>query len=118
MGLPYGDLEVDSAVRYDRPLLVAGIHRTGHTLSPWSVPLAPVVVPPTGRMSGSTLAGVPRSSTVLLEDAGVRGAAPAAATIADRRVVISSSGAAAVGPDRSTHSAPWPCVSACSARRP
>jgi Family of unknown function (DUF6049) len=98
MGLPYGDLEVDSAVRYDRPLLVAAIHRTGPTLSPWGVPLSPVVVPPTGRMGGPTLGEVPRSSTVLLEDTAIRGAAPAGATVNDRRVVLSSSGAAEGGP--------------------
>jgi hypothetical protein len=98
MGLPYGDLEIDSAVRYDRPFLIAALHRTGHTLSPWGVPLSPVVVPPTGRMGGPTLGDVPRSSTVLLEDTAVRGAAPAAATINDRRVVFSSSGAAEGGP--------------------
>jgi hypothetical protein len=98
MGLPYGDLEVDSAVRYDRPFLVAALHRTGHTLSPWDVPLSPVVVPPGGVMGGPTLGEVPRSSTVLLEDTSVRGSAPAGATINDRRVVLSSAGAAEGGP--------------------
>jgi hypothetical protein len=98
LGLPYGDLEADSALRYDRPFLVTAIHRTGHTLSPWGVPLSPAVVPPGGGMSGPTLGEVPRSSTVLLEDTAVRGTAPAGATINDRRVVLSSSGAAAGGP--------------------
>lgn len=98
MGLPYGDLEVDTAVRYDRPFLVAALHRTGHTLSPWGVPLSPVIVPPAGRISGPTLGDVPRSSTVLLEDTAVRGAAPAGATINDHKVVLSSSGAAEGGP--------------------
>jgi hypothetical protein len=98
MGLPYGDLEVDSAVRYDRPLLVAAINRTGHALSPWRIPLAPVVVPPLGRMAGATVGDVPRASTVILEDHGVRGPAPAAATVHDHRVVLSSAGAAEGGP--------------------
>ena len=98
MGLPYGDLEVDTALLYDRPLLLATIHRTGHTLPPWRVPLTPIVAPPSGRMAGVAVSTLPRSSTVLLEDTGVRGAAPAAATVDDRRVVISSAGAAEGGP--------------------
>jgi hypothetical protein len=98
MGLPYGDLEIDSVVRFDRPLLVTAVHRTGHTLAPWGVPLGPVVAPPAGRMAGVTVADLPRTSTVLLEDSGLRGPAPAAATVNDHRVVFSSSGAAAGGP--------------------
>jgi hypothetical protein len=98
MGLPYGDLEVDTALLYDRPLLLAAIHRTGHSLPPWRVPLTPIVAPPGGRMSGVAVGDLPTTSTVLLEDTGVRGAAPAAATVNDRRVVISSAGAAEGGP--------------------
>ncbi len=98
MGLPYGDLEVDTALLYDRPLLLAAIRRTGDTLPPWRVPLTPVVAPPSGRMAGVAVGDLPRSSTVLLEDTGVRGTAPAAATVDDRRVVMSSAGAAEGGP--------------------
>ncbi len=98
MGLPYGDLAIESVVRFDRPFLVTAVHRTGHTLAPWGIPLAPVVVPPTGRTAGATVGDLPRTSTVLLEDSGLRGPAPAAATVDDRRVVFSSSGAAAGGP--------------------
>ena len=98
MGLPYGDLEVDTALLYDRPLLLAAMHRTGHTLPPWRVPLTPVVAPPSGRMAGAAVSDLPRSSTVLLEDTGVRGTAPATATVNDRRVVMSSAGAAEGGP--------------------
>jgi hypothetical protein len=98
MGLPYGDLEVDTALLYDRPLLRATMRRTGRTLTPWRVPLTPIVAPPSGRMAGVAVSDLPRSSTVLLEDTGVRGAAPAAATVNDRRVVISSAGAAEGGP--------------------
>jgi len=98
LGLPYGDVEVDSAVLYDRPLLLAAMHRTGPTLRPWRVPMTPVVAPPDGRMSGLTLADLPRANTVLLDDTAVRGEAPAAATVDDRQVVLSSSGAAEGGP--------------------
>ena len=59
MGLPYGDLEVDTALLYDRPLLLAAIHRTGHSLPPWRVPLTPIVAPPGGRMAGVAVGDLP-----------------------------------------------------------
>ncbi len=49
-------------------------------------------------MAGLTIADLPKEGTVLLEDTAVRGAAPAAATVNGRPVVLSSSGAAEGGP--------------------
>ena len=98
MGLPYGDLAVDSALLYDRPLLRAAVHRTGRLLSPWGVPLTPVVAPPGGRMAGEAVGDLPSASTVLLPDTAVRGPAPTATRVNDHRVVLSSAGAAEGGP--------------------
>ena len=98
MGLPYGDLAVDSALRHDRPLLVAGVRRTGQSLAPWAIPLTSAVAPPTGRMTGADVGALPRASAVLLEDTAVRGTAPTTAMVDNRRVFLSSSGAAEGGP--------------------
>jgi hypothetical protein len=98
MGLPYGDLEVDTALLHDRPFLVAAARRTGHTLAPWRVPLSGVVTPPDGQLSGADVGQVPRTSTVLLEDTAIRGVAPVSSTVNDRHLVLSSSGAAEGGP--------------------
>ena len=98
MGLPYGDLEVEGALLHDQPLLRAAVHRTGRLLSPWGVPLTPVVDPPDGRMDGVSVSELPAASTVLLPDTAVRGSAPASARVNDHRVVLTSAGAAEGGP--------------------
>jgi hypothetical protein len=98
LGLPYGDLAVDTAARYDRPLLGASFRRTGHTLDPWGLPLGSAVVPPDGRMAGSTFPGLPHDTIVLLDDGAVTGRASAVDRVDGRRLVLTSSGAVAGGP--------------------
>jgi hypothetical protein len=98
LGLPYGDLAVDPAARYDRPLLQASFRRTGHTLHPWGLPLGRAVVPPGGRLAGSTLTRLPHDTTVLLDDAAVSGRTNPVNRVSGRRVVLTSSGAVAGGP--------------------
>ena len=77
---------------------VAAIHRTGHTLSPWGVPLSPVVVPPSAGMSGPTLER--RAPVEHRPAGGHRGPRDRARRrhVDDRRIVLSSSGAASGGP--------------------
>lgn len=98
LGLPYGDLAVETATRYDLPLLQASFRRTGHTLRPWGLPLGPVVVPPYGRISGSTVTGLPHDTTVLLDDTSVTGRSTPVDRVDGRRVVLTSSGAVQGGP--------------------
>jgi len=98
LGLPYGDIAVDSAIRYDEPLLRRAMRRTGNHLRPWGLPLSSVVAPPEGRTTGETVAGVPRSTDVLLEDTGVAGTAPTVNRVNGRRVVLIASAAAQGGP--------------------
>jgi hypothetical protein len=99
LGLPYGDLEVSSAARYDRPYLDAVLRRTGDTLRPWKLPLAgTVVAPPTGRLSGSVPTALPRQTRILLDDRAVTGAAPVVDDVNGRRVILASTGAADGGP--------------------
>lgn len=103
LGLPYGDLDVTAAARYDLPYLAAVLHRTGRSLHPWKLPLAgTVVAPPTGhpggRLSGAVAAALPRRTRILLDDRAVTGSAPAVDDVLGRRVVLSSAGAAEGGP--------------------
>jgi hypothetical protein len=99
LGLPYGDLEVSSAARYDRPYLDAVFRRTGDTLRPWKLPLAgTAVAPPSGRLGGSVTTVLPRQTRVLLDDRAVTGAAPVVNNVNGRRVVLASTGAAEGGP--------------------
>ncbi len=99
VGLPYGDLEVASAARYDRPYLDAVLRRTGDTLRPWKLPLgASVIAPPSGRLSASVTAAIPRQTRILLDDRGVVGHPPVVDNVNGRRVILASAGAAEGGP--------------------
>jgi Family of unknown function (DUF6049) len=98
LGLPYGDLAVDSAARYDRPLLGASFRRTGHTLNPWGLPLGSAVAPPDDRMAASSFTALPHDTTVLLDDGAVTGRTGPVNRVNGRRLVLTSSGAVAGGP--------------------
>jgi hypothetical protein len=98
LGLPYGDIAVDSAIRYDEPLLHRAMRRTGKNLRPWGLPLSSAVAPPEGRTTGPSLAGVPRGTDVLLDDTGVAGPAPTVNRVDGRRVVLIASAATQGGP--------------------
>ncbi len=97
-GLPYGDVAVDTAVSYDPALLDAAFRHTGRFLAPWGLSLSRVVAPPDGRATAETVAGLPRDTTVLLDDRGITGSAPTVNDVGGRRVVLSSAGAAEGGP--------------------
>jgi hypothetical protein len=98
LGLPYGDLSVDSAAQYDLPLLRAGFRRTGHTLSHWRLPMGSIVAPPGGRLSNEAIGSLPRTTTVLLADHAVTGSAATVNDVDGRAVVLASTGAASGGP--------------------
>ncbi len=90
LGLPYGDLAVDSAARYDATLLPQAFRRTGHTLEPWGSPLDPVVAPPDGRISSESLPDIPRDADVLLSDTGVDGTDSVVNRVGVHRVILAS----------------------------
>ncbi|MBO0844792.1 MAG: hypothetical protein J2P22_05185, partial [Nocardioides sp.] len=98
LGLPYGDVAVESATTYDDALLAHAFHRTGDMLRPWGLPLSSAVAPPEGRTTGDAVAGLPSNTDVLLHDSGVRGTAPTVAEVNDRRLVLTASEAAKGGP--------------------
>ena len=98
LGLPYGDLAVDTAARYDSRLLPQAFRRTGHALRPWGVPLNRAVAPPEGRIDSESLPRVPRDASVLLADDGVDGAGSVVNRVGTHQVLITSSAALQGGP--------------------
>jgi hypothetical protein len=102
LGLPYGDLAVESAARYGEPLLHEAFRRTGSTLRPWGFPLTPAISPPDGRTTSDAISRVPRDTDVLLPDTGVESADSAVSsavnTMSGRTVLLTSSGAMDGGP--------------------
>jgi len=98
LGLPYGDLAVDTAARYDSRLLPQAFRRTGHALRPWGVPLNRVVAPPEGRIDAESLPRVPRDATVLLADDGVDGAESVVNRVGTHQVLLTSGAALEGGP--------------------
>jgi hypothetical protein len=98
LGLPYGDLAVDSAARYDAPLLPHAFRRTGDALKPWGFPLAPVVAPPDGRISSESLTDIPRDAEVLLSDSGVEDASSVVNHVGTHQVLLTSTAAREGGP--------------------
>jgi hypothetical protein len=98
LGLPYGDLAVDSAAAYDVPLLRAAFRRTGHSLRPWGLPLNTAVAPPDGRTTGDTISRLPHDTTVLLPDTAVRSETGVVNRVNGHRTVLISASAAQGGP--------------------
>jgi hypothetical protein len=98
LGLPYGDVAVDSAVRYDEPLLARAFRRTGDSLRPWGLPLSSAIAPPEGRTTGEALTALPRDTDVLLHDTAVGGSAPTVSTVNGRRVILEAAAASQGGP--------------------
>jgi Family of unknown function (DUF6049) len=91
LGLPYGDLAVDSAARYGLPLLHAAFRRTGHLLRPWGLPLTPAVAPPDGRTATDSLDRLPRDVEVLLPDSGVAADGAVVDRVDGHRLLLTSS---------------------------
>jgi hypothetical protein len=98
LGLPYGDLAVDSAARNDTTLLPQAFRRTSHGLNPWDLPLSPVVAPPSGRIAAESMPDIPRDADVLLSDDGVQDARSVVNRVGVHQVLLTSSGAREGGP--------------------
>jgi hypothetical protein len=98
LGLPYGDVAVESASRYDQPLLTQSFRRTGDTLRPWGLPLSSVVAPPGGRTADDVVSALPGGTDVLLHDTGVSSDTPTVSKLNGHRVIVMSSGASQGGP--------------------
>jgi hypothetical protein len=98
LGLPYGDLAVETATTYDLPLLTSAIQRSRRSLRDWGVAADPAVAPPDGRTTPETITALPRDADVLLADSGVSGSAHTVDRVDGHRVVLGSSSTAQGGP--------------------
>jgi hypothetical protein len=98
LGLPYGDLAVESAARYDRPLLRDAVRRSASALRAWGLDSSPVFVPPDGRTTADAITALPRKVDTLLDDAGVESDATTVNGLAGHRVLLASTGASEGGP--------------------
>jgi len=100
--LPYGDLDVSAAARHDADRDGAGAYaravaRSARPLPGLGVTGTPVVAAPSGYLSPRALEVLDHDEVVLVGDQ-VFESAPAVATVEGRRLVVTSTGAAAGGP--------------------
>jgi len=98
LGLPYGDLAVDTAAHFDSQLLPLALRRTAHGLRPWGLPLSRAVSPPDGRIVGDTIDRLPSDTEILLSDSGVEGDASVVNRVDGHELVLTSSAALEGGP--------------------
>ena len=98
LGLPYGDLALETASAYDQPLLRAAYLHTRHALAPWGVSLSPAAAPPDGLTTGDTISSLPHDAEVLLPDTSVTGSPSVVNRVDGHRVVLAASAAAEGGP--------------------
>lgn len=103
--LPYGDLDVAGALEHAPDTYLDARDRVSPALRALTegagTTAVPVVAPPDGYVSADVLAGLDdldTGSLLLGSDEMVEGVAPSLATVADRPVVLSSTGAASGGP--------------------
>jgi hypothetical protein len=98
LGLPYGDLAVESAARYDPSLLRDAFRYGQRSLRRWGLTASPADAPPDGRTDVDTFAALPHDADVLLSDSAVEGGAGTVNEVTGHRVVLTSTGAAQGGP--------------------
>lgn len=98
MTLPYGDIDVAAAQRHDPSLYELAVTRAGTALPGLDVVTSPVISSPSGYVSTEGIVASTPETTILLTDAMVTDPDPAVGITGGRRVVVTSSGAAAGGP--------------------
>lgn len=102
LALPYGDLDVAGAAEQAPALYEKARRLAGSTLPRLDVGTDPGLSSPLGYLDSTALSLVAPDETVLMTDLEVgldaRGRAPSLISVADRDVVVTSSGAAQGGP--------------------
>ncbi len=96
--LPYGDIDVAAAARYDQDAYRHARERADGDLAPWGLPTAPAVSSPSGYIDADGIRLADPRTTVLVTDRMFRAKAPTVARTEGRTLVVSSSGAASGGP--------------------
>lgn len=98
LALPYGDLDVAGAAAADADLLVRARARSVEATDPWEVGTSPGLGSPTGYLDPAALPATDPDDTLLVTDRMFPEDPPGVATVAGRRLVVTSSGAASGGP--------------------
>ena len=98
LALPYGDVAVESAARYDPGLLRHALRRSAREMQAWGLGSSPLFAPPDGRTTGDTITALPRDVDTLLDDTGVEDDTATVNGVAGHRVLLASTGAADGGP--------------------
>lgn len=96
--LPYGDMDVAAAAKYDPDAYRSARARADGDLAPWDLPTSPAVSSPSGYIDADGIRLADPDTTVLVTDRMFRSKAPAVARTEGRTLVVTSSGAAAGGP--------------------
>lgn len=98
LSLPYGDVDVAAAAKYDPAAYRTARKRAGDRLEPWGLPTSPAVSSPSGFIDADGIGLAEPGSTVLVTDRLIGAKAPSVARTEGRTLVVSSSGAASGGP--------------------
>jgi hypothetical protein len=96
--LPYGDMDVAAAAKYDQDAYRSARERADGDLAPWGLSTSPAVSSPSGYIDADGIRLADPKTTVLVTDRMFRSKAPAVARTEGRTLVVSSSGAASGGP--------------------
>ncbi|MBZ5738171.1 DUF6049 family protein [Nocardioides mangrovi] len=106
LALPYGDVDVAGAATHSPRTYRTARDRSGTTLSPWGLPMAPAVSSPTGYLSADGLRMIDPDTTAVVTDRMFRGSASTVTRSAGRTMVVASSAAISGGPGPDDRLAP------------
>ncbi|MBI2243194.1 MAG: hypothetical protein HYU55_04355 [Nocardioides sp.] len=96
--LPYGDVDVAAAAKYDPATYRAARKRSTGDLAPWGLPTTPAVSSPAGYLDAGGIRLAEPASTVLVTDRMLGPRAPSVVRTEGHTLAVSSSGAASGGP--------------------
>ena len=104
--LPYGDVDVSAAAKYDPGTYRAARKRASGDLQPWGLPTTPVVSSPSGYIDAAGLRLVEPGTTVLVTDRMLGARAPGVVRTEGRTLAVSSWAAASGGPGPTDRTSP------------
>ncbi|NPC41749.1 DUF6049 family protein [Nocardioides sp. zg-1230] len=99
--LPYGDLDVSSAVRHDRTRFTQAVTRSQDIMTALRLPSQPTVAPQSDLLSPEAISAVPLDTTILLGDNAFANPPTSPTSIVKmlgHEIVVTSTGAEAGGP--------------------
>ena len=104
--LPYGDVDVAAAAKYDPGAYRAARKRAAGDLEPWGLPTSPAVSSPAGYIDAAGIRLAEPASTLLVTDRLFGARAPSVVRTEGHTLAVSTSGAATGGPGPTERMAP------------